>query len=148
MRNDKTIANCIIPIEWLPGKLRVIKMDIIPDNGMVEMGEILYKILFKFTSAGHWKENKNKTIFTSVHFFRIYYGHSEIFRFEGEIQYKIKSVQAFITVELMLLLVDRTHILFAEEFETRKKQSGLESFNVPDYCVSEIKNNLQKLIPT
>jgi hypothetical protein len=148
MRNENTNSNCNIPIEWFPGKFRVIRLDPIPEYGMIEYNEMLYKILFKFTQAGHYKDQKNKTLFTSTHFFRICYGHSSLFRFEGEIQYNIKSEQAFISVELMLLLVNRTHLLFAEEFEIRKKKSGLESFNVPDYCVSEIKNSLQKLLPT
>lgn len=128
---------------WSPGKLVMVKWDGIPSGLKEASFRIVYDLVFKLTSVYPYK--KSKYVFTSLHLLRLLGDQETVFNCAGREEYRIDPGEEKMEIELLALLVERTHLLFNEEFEKMKKGTAWEKIEIPDYDLSLVKDELKKL---
>jgi len=131
-------------MNWSPDKFVIIKWDQIPSAIPASICQLWYDIYFQLKSS--YPREKGQYAFTSFHVFHLMVEDEKIFDYAGRVNYKICLHGKVLDIDLLLLLVDRTHRLFNEEFDKGKKSTFWESFEVPDYDQDQIRNDLEKII--
>lgn len=131
-------------MKWSPGKFTIVKWDNI-SFGLPETAlELWYDTLFQLKGSN--PRRKGRYVFTSLHLFRVLADDKEVFDYSGRVEYDIQLEGMSLDVDLLILLVDRTHRLFSEEFDKRKKTTPWTGYEIPDYDPSSVRNELVKIM--
>ena len=131
-------------MDWSPGKLTIIKWDQIPSGLTAQAFREWYDIVFQL--KGSYPRKKGKYVFTSLHIFRLLTENKEVFDYAGRMTYTIRLEGKSLESDLLLLLADRTHRLFNDEFDKRKRTTPWEDHEIPDFDPSLVRDELDKII--
>lgn len=131
-------------MNWSPGKLTIVKWDRIHSALQEPSSLVWYDILFQL--KGSYPRKKGKYVFTCLHIVRLVTENKEVFNCIGRIKYVIRLEGKSLEVDLLMLLTDRSHRLFNEEFDKQKKATPWEGYEVPDYSLPRIRSGLEKII--